>query len=62
MAIIGLIGWAAIAALHISADIYLRRYRLDVEDNLLARKHNTQCACCCAASTCCWCSSRSAPR
>jgi small-conductance mechanosensitive channel len=42
MAIIGLIGWAAIAALHISADIYLRRYRLDVEDNLLARKHNTQ--------------------
>lgn len=42
MAIIGLTGWAAIAALHISADIYLRRYRLDVEDNLLARKHNTQ--------------------
>ncbi len=42
MAIIGLIGWAAIAALHIGADIYLRRYRLDVEDNLLARKHNTQ--------------------
>jgi len=42
MAIIGLIGWAAIAALHISADIYLRRYRLDVKDNLLARKHNTQ--------------------
>ena len=42
MAIIALIGWAAITALHISADIYLRRYRLDVEDNLLARKHNTQ--------------------
>lgn len=42
MAIIGLIGWSAIAALHITADIYLRRYRLDVEDNLLARKHNTQ--------------------
>ena len=42
MAIIALIGWAAIAALHISADVYLRRYRLDVEDNLLARKHNTQ--------------------
>jgi small-conductance mechanosensitive channel len=42
MAIIVLIGWAAITALHISADIYLRRYRLDVEDNLLARKHNTQ--------------------
>jgi small-conductance mechanosensitive channel len=42
MAIIGLIGWSAITALHVSADIYLRRYRLDVEDNLLARKHNTQ--------------------
>ena len=42
MAVIGLIGWAAIAALHIAADIYLRRFRLDVEDNLLARKHNTQ--------------------
>lgn len=42
MAIIALIGWAAITALHITADIYLRRYRLDVEDNLLARKHNTQ--------------------
>jgi small-conductance mechanosensitive channel len=42
MAIIALIGWSAITALHITADIYLRRYRLDVEDNLLARKHNTQ--------------------
>ncbi|MGN6573996.1 MAG: mechanosensitive ion channel family protein [Pseudolabrys sp.] len=42
MAIVALVGWAAITALHISADIYLRRYRLDVEDNLLARKHNTQ--------------------
>jgi small-conductance mechanosensitive channel len=42
MAIIALIGWSAITALHISADVYLRRYRLDVEDNLLARKHNTQ--------------------
>jgi small-conductance mechanosensitive channel len=42
MAIIGLIGWSAITALHVSAEIYLRRYRLDVEDNLLARKHNTQ--------------------
>jgi small-conductance mechanosensitive channel len=42
VAMIGLIGWAAIIALHIAADLYLRRYRLDVEDNLLARKHNTQ--------------------
>ena len=42
MAVIGLIGWAAVIALHIAADLYLRRYRLDTEDNLLARKHNTQ--------------------
>jgi small-conductance mechanosensitive channel len=42
MAVIGLAGWAAIITLHIAADIYLRRFRLDVADNLLARKHNTQ--------------------
>lgn len=42
VAVIGLIGWAAIIALHIAADLYLLRYRLDVDDNLLARKHNTQ--------------------
>lgn len=42
VAVIGLIGWGAIIALHISADLYLRRFRLDVDDNLLARKHNTQ--------------------
>jgi len=40
--IICLIGWAAITALHIAADLYLRRFRLDVDDNLMARKHNTQ--------------------
>ncbi len=42
MAVICLIGWAAMTALHIAADVYLRRFRLDVDDNLLARKHNTQ--------------------
>jgi small-conductance mechanosensitive channel len=42
IAIICLTGWASITALHIAAEIYLRRYRLDVDDNLLARKHNTQ--------------------
>jgi small-conductance mechanosensitive channel len=42
MAAIGLIGWAAIESLNIAANIYLRRFRLDVDDNLLARKHNTQ--------------------
>ena len=40
--IIGLIGWAAIVALTIAADVYLRRFRIDTEDNLLARKHVTQ--------------------
>jgi len=42
MAVIGLIGWGAIVALHIAADLYLRRFHLDIDDNLLARKHNTQ--------------------
>jgi small-conductance mechanosensitive channel len=42
VAVIGLIGWAAIIALHIGADLYLRQFHLDSEDNLLARKHNTQ--------------------
>jgi len=42
VAVIGLIGWTAIIALHIAAELYLRRFRLDIDDNLLARKHNTQ--------------------
>ena len=37
-----LLGWVALTALHIGADLYLRRYRLDLPDNLLARKHITQ--------------------
>jgi small-conductance mechanosensitive channel len=36
------LGWAAALALDISAEIYLRRFHTDVEDNLLARKHVTQ--------------------
>jgi small-conductance mechanosensitive channel len=42
IAVIGLIGWGAITALTIAADFYLRQFRLDVDDNLLARKHVTQ--------------------
>jgi small-conductance mechanosensitive channel len=42
MAVIGLVGWATIVALNIAADIYLRRFRLEAADNLLARKHTTQ--------------------
>jgi small-conductance mechanosensitive channel len=37
-----LIGWGAITAVNMAADIYLLRFRLDVPDNLLARKHFTQ--------------------
>jgi small-conductance mechanosensitive channel len=42
IAVICLIGWASVTALHIAGDLYLRRFRTDVADNLLARKHNTQ--------------------
>jgi small-conductance mechanosensitive channel len=42
LAVIGLIGWTAISALNIAAAIYLARFRIDVSDNLLARKHVTQ--------------------
>ena len=42
IAIIGLIGWAAIVALRIAANLYLQRFRIDTPDNLLARKHFTQ--------------------
>lgn len=37
-----LIGWIAIVALDIAAALYLRRFQVDVADNLLARKHLTQ--------------------
>lgn len=42
VAIIGLIAWLAHSALHIFTTVYLRRFKLDAEDNLLARKHTTQ--------------------
>ena len=42
LATICLLGWIAIKVLHIGADLYLRNFRLDVPDNLLARKHLTQ--------------------
>ena len=42
LAAICLIGWIALKVLHIGADLYLRNFRLDVPDNLLARKHLTQ--------------------
>jgi small-conductance mechanosensitive channel len=42
VAFIVMVGWMALAALDIAALIYTRRFQLDVEDNLLARKHVTQ--------------------
>lgn len=40
--IVGLIGLLAYSALHIFTIVYLRRFKLDAEDNALARKHTTQ--------------------
>ena len=42
VAVIGLIGRAAVIALHIAVGLYLRRFSLDSDDNLLAGKHTTQ--------------------
>jgi small-conductance mechanosensitive channel len=35
-------GWAALIAIDVAADLYLRRWDIAVADNLLARKHVTQ--------------------
>jgi len=42
LATICLFGWIALAGLNIAAKLYLRNVRIDVEDNLFARKHVTQ--------------------
>ena len=42
IAVIAMVGWAAITALKIGADLYLLQFRIDTDDNLLARKHYTQ--------------------
>jgi small-conductance mechanosensitive channel len=42
LATICLIGWTALKVLHIGANLYLRNFRIDAPDNLLARKHVTQ--------------------
>lgn len=42
IAFILLVGWVCMTAVNLGADLYLRRFRIDVEDNLLARKHVTQ--------------------
>ena len=58
MAFILTIGWAAAIAIDISITIYLRRFRTDVEDNLLARKHVTQMRILQRVRRPCWRSSR----
>ncbi len=42
VAVILLLGWTVLIAVDIAAARHVRRYRLDVADNLLARKHMTQ--------------------
>jgi small-conductance mechanosensitive channel len=42
IALIVLCGWIASITIALAADLYLRRFTLDSEDNLLARKHYTQ--------------------
>ena len=42
IAAIVLIGWIAITVSHLLADLYLLQFKLDVADNMLARKHVTQ--------------------
>jgi len=42
LATICLAGWIALTVLKIGASLYLLRFRIDVDDNLLARKHITQ--------------------
>lgn len=37
-----LCGWTALTALDIATLLYMRQFKIDVEDNLLARKHLTQ--------------------
>jgi small-conductance mechanosensitive channel len=42
VATICLLGWIAMIALHIGADLYLMKFRDDIGDSLFARKHVTQ--------------------
>jgi small-conductance mechanosensitive channel len=40
--LIVLVGWSAMRGIEVAAALHLRRFRLDEDDNLLARKHATQ--------------------
>jgi small-conductance mechanosensitive channel len=37
-----LIGWASLMAIELAGDFYIGRFKIDIADNLLARKHVTQ--------------------
>ncbi len=42
VAFIALVGWMALAAVNIATEVYVRRFKIDVADNLHARKQVTQ--------------------
>ena len=42
VALIVLIGWGALAAVHVGAVVYGRRFKIETADNLIARRHLTQ--------------------
>jgi small-conductance mechanosensitive channel len=42
IAFIILVGWASLAAMHVGIVVYSRRFKLDSDDNLVARRHLTQ--------------------
>jgi small-conductance mechanosensitive channel len=42
IAFIVLMGWAVVIAIDLASELYLHRIRIDLADNLLARKHATQ--------------------
>ncbi len=42
VAVVTLIGWTCLVAVDVGAALHVRNFRLDVADNLLARKHLTQ--------------------
>lgn len=42
IAFIALLAWIATVTVDMFTHVYLRRFRIDVEDNLIARKHTTQ--------------------
>jgi small-conductance mechanosensitive channel len=42
VAVAVLVGWSALIAVDVASAFYLRRYKLDVADNIVARKHFTQ--------------------